>query len=85
MSRQSQTYALSFYPMVLDPEQFSIMRQARGFNLTQLASAAGISVQYVYDMENGRRNLKRNPGLIGKIAEVLECPTRMICRCRELE
>lgn len=70
--------------MVLDDEQFKIMREARGFTLTQLAHEVGVSVQYVYDMENGRRSLARNPALINKLAKALECPTRMICRCKEL-
>lgn len=60
------------------------MRLARGYSLTQLAVDAGVSVQYIYDMENGRRTLARNPALIKKLAEVLECPTRMICECKEL-
>lgn len=71
--------------VLLDPEQFKIMRVARGFSLTQLAESIGMSVQYVYDMENGRRTLARNPSLINKIARTLECPTRMICKCKELE
>lgn len=64
---------------MIDKETFKIMREARGYNLTQLANEVGISVQYIYDMEKGRRTLKRNPELIKRIAAVLECPVKMIC------
>ena len=35
-------------------------------------------MQYLCDIEEGRRTLKRNPGLIKRIAEALNVPTSMI-------
>lgn len=40
----------------------------------QLAEAIGMSLTYVCDITAGRRTLKRNPELRGKIAKALDCP-----------
>lgn len=39
-----------------------------------------ISPQYLSDIEAGRRTLKRNPGLIKRLASALNVPTSMLER-----
>lgn len=51
-----------------------------GASRSQLADRVGISVQYVCDIEEGRRTLKRNPGLVNKFAEVLGVPKSWLQR-----
>lgn len=49
-------------------------REMDGASRTQLAERAGISVQYLCDIEEGRRTLKRNPGLVNRLAEACGVP-----------
>ena len=44
----------------------------------QLADKLGLSLQYVCDIQAGRRTLKRNPELRKRIAEALDIPTHWI-------
>lgn len=55
-----------------------ILREKDGNSRTEFATRLGISMQYVCDIEAGRRTLKRNPGLIKRIAGALNVPTSMI-------
>ncbi len=55
-----------------------ILREKDGYSRTQFAERVGISLQYLCDIEDGRRFLKRNPGLIKTMAEALNVPSSMI-------
>lgn len=54
------------------------LREREGLSRTQLAGQLGISVQYLCDIEAGRRNLARNPGLTNRIASELSVPRSMV-------
>lgn len=64
--------------MSINGENLRILREKDGTSLTGLAGRVGISPQYLGDIEAGRRTLKRNPGLIKKLAEALNVPMSMI-------
>ena len=64
--------------MAIDGAALRILREKDGYTVARLAETLGISPQYLGDIEAGRRTLKRNPGLIKKIAETLNVPTSMI-------
>jgi transcriptional regulator with XRE-family HTH domain len=64
--------------MAIDGAAVRILREKDGSSRTQFASRIGISMEYLCDIESGRRTLKRNPGLIKKIAETLNVPTSMV-------
>jgi transcriptional regulator with XRE-family HTH domain len=53
-------------------------RVAKGWSAKEFAHEAGISLQYLCDIEGGHRNLKRNPGLIKTFAKILGIPTTRI-------
>lgn len=50
-------------------------REEAGWGRQAFAQEHGISLQYLCDIEEGRRHLKRNPGLIGRFAKTLGMPT----------
>lgn len=56
------------------------MREKDGFTATAFAEKSGISLQYLCDIESGRRQLKRAPHLIKRFAEVLNVPVSTIER-----
>ena len=64
--------------MTINREALRIIREKDGHSLTSLAAAVEISPQYLGDIEAGRRTLKRNPGLIKRLAEALNVPTSML-------
>lgn len=64
--------------MSIDGSAVKTLRQKDGASRTQFASAIGISLTYLCDIEAGRKLLKRNPGLIKRIAETLNVPMSMI-------
>lgn len=64
--------------MAIDGSAVKILRTKDGFGRTEFAEKVGISCQYLCDIEEGRRLLKRNPGLLKKIAETLNVPMSMI-------
>lgn len=66
--------------MAIDGAALRILREKDGASRTQFAALIGISMEYLCDIEAGRRTLKRNPGLVKKIAETLNVPTSMIER-----
>jgi transcriptional regulator with XRE-family HTH domain len=55
-----------------------ILREKDGCSRKAFAEKIGISLQYLCDIEDGRRSLKRNPGLIKTMAEALNVPTSML-------
>lgn len=49
-----------------------------GMTPKQLADDLGLSLQYVCDIRNGRRKLKRRPDLVKQIAEKIDVPIHWI-------
>lgn len=64
----------------IDGAHVKILRERDGASATEFAKRLDISLTYLGDIEAGRRTLKRNPGLIKRIAEELHVPTSMIER-----
>jgi transcriptional regulator with XRE-family HTH domain len=64
--------------MSIDGEALRILREKDGYNQAAFAAAVEISPQYLGDIEAGRRTLKRNPGLIKKMADQLNVPMSML-------
>lgn len=64
--------------MAIDGAAVRILREKTGASRSQFASDLGISLQYLCDIEDGRRLVKRNPGLIKRIAGLLDVPTYMV-------
>lgn len=65
---------------MIDGPALKVLREKDGYSRTDLAKRLNISLQYLCDIEDGRRTLKRNPGLIGRMAEALNVPRSMIER-----
>lgn len=65
---------------MIDPAALQVLREKDGYSATDFASRLGISVQYLCDIESGRRTLKRNPELINRMAEILNVPRSMLER-----
>lgn len=55
-----------------------VLRDKDGQSATEFAKRLGISLSYLGDIEAGRSNLRRNPGLIKRIAEALNVPVSSI-------
>lgn len=66
--------------MSIDHVALKILREKDGASRTQFAKTVGISPQYLCDIEEGRRLLKRNPGLVKRMAETLGVPMYMLER-----
>lgn len=64
--------------MAIDGFAVRTIREKDGSNVTDFAHRIGISAQYLRDIENGRRTLKRNPELIRRIAQELNVPMSMV-------
>ena len=47
------------------------IRRNKGMTMTELANIVGVSVPYIYDLENGNRGAK--PETLEKIASALGC------------
>lgn len=60
-------------------EALRILRERTGWSIQDLAAEVGISANYLGDIERSdRHNLKRNPGLLKRIAVALNVPVSMI-------
>lgn len=66
--------------MAIDGSALRVLREKDGYTAVAFAEALGISLTYLSDIELGRRTLKRNPGLIGRAADLLNVPRSMIER-----
>lgn len=64
-------------------DHLRVLREKDGQSQKELAKAVGISLQYLCDIEAGRRTLKRNPGLVLRLAEALGVPVSMLARSDE--
>lgn len=64
--------------VAIDGAAVKLHRERCGATRTQYATDLGISVQYLCDIEEGRRLLKRRPDLIKRMAERLNVPQYMI-------
>lgn len=62
----------------IDPKAFSKAMDLAGFSPRQLAVRVGISSDYVQNVRNGHRRLKRNPVLRRRLADELGVPVRWI-------
>jgi transcriptional regulator with XRE-family HTH domain len=66
--------------VTINHEALTVIRRKDGHTIASLASMVEISPQYLSDIEAGRRTLKRNPGLIKRLASALNVPTSMLER-----
>ena len=64
--------------MAIDGAALKTLRERSGATRTRYAADLGISLQYLCDIEEGRRMLKRRPDLIKQMAELLDVPQYMI-------
>ncbi len=62
--------------MTIDHEALTILREKDGYTKTAFAHEVGISLQYLCDIEKGRRNCK--PNVIQTMARVLNVPISML-------
>lgn len=62
----------------IDPEAFSKAMDLTGYTPRLLANEVGISPDYVVNIRNGHRRLKRNPVLRRRLADALGVPVRWI-------
>jgi transcriptional regulator with XRE-family HTH domain len=62
----------------IDPKAFAKAMDMAGISPRQLADRAEISADYVLNIRNGHRRLKRNPVLRRRLAEELGVPPRWI-------
>jgi transcriptional regulator with XRE-family HTH domain len=65
--------------MEIDPQMLTLLRERTGWNKTQLAVEAGISLQYLCDLEAGRRK-GTNPAIAKALATALDVPITAITR-----
>lgn len=64
-----------------EPSHVTRAREWARMTKTQLAAEAGISLSLMSDIEHGARSA--TPAVLGRIAEVLNCPVSMLERRRE--
>lgn len=62
----------------INAEHLRVVREKDGQSRRQLAATVGISLQYLCDIEEGRRTLKRNPALVKRFAEALGVPLSIL-------
>lgn len=64
--------------MTINSAALKVLREKDGWTATALAKHMGISLQYLLDIESGKRMLKRNPELIRRFANTLNVPVSML-------
>lgn len=64
----------------VDGAALRILREKDGWAAKDFAEHLKISKSYLSDIEQGRRTLKHNPGLISRMADALNVPKSMIER-----
>lgn len=64
-------------------QELRVIREKDGHSLTSLAKAAGISLGYLSDLENGRR--EPNATMTKKLAVALNTPVSVIEKHRRIE
>lgn len=64
--------------MAIDGEALKVLREKDGWTAKAFAEESGISLQYLCDIEAGRRRLKRAPHLLNRFAEILKVPKSML-------
>jgi transcriptional regulator with XRE-family HTH domain len=69
----------------IDGAAVRVLREKDGQSATEFAERVGITLKYLSDIERQQRNLRRNPGLIKRMAEALNVPISMIEEGRETE
>lgn len=62
----------------IDHESLTKAMEKAGMSPRRLADELGLSLQYVCDIQKGRRTLKRRPDLVKEIAERLDVPIHWI-------
>lgn len=65
---------------VIDGGALRTLREKDGYTAKEFAAKAHISLQYLCDIEAGRRGLSRRPDLVKRFAELLNIPLSMIER-----
>ena len=53
-------------------------REKSGYTVAQFAKELGISEDYLRNIENGARGLKRRPDLVKRAADILEVPQQKL-------
>lgn len=71
-------YARIVRAVRINAEHLTIARERDGQSKSEFAKRVGISLQYLCDIEAGKRTLCRNPGLIKAMAEALGVPVSML-------
>ena len=66
------------YGRGIDAKAFALAMDMAGITPAQLAARTDISPDYVLNIRNGHRRLKRNPVLRRRLAEELGVPVRWI-------
>lgn len=64
----------------IDGALLRVLRTKDGWGLSALAREVGVSRQRLCDVEQGREDLSRSPGLVKKLAEALNVPVSMLER-----
>jgi transcriptional regulator with XRE-family HTH domain len=65
---------------MIDHEALTLWRERSGLSKTAFAKATNISLQYLCDIEGGKRKLNRRPELIKRFAETLDIPVTYLER-----
>lgn len=65
---------------VIDGAHLRWCRERSGYTPTQFAREIGISVDYLRNIEDGHRFLKRRPDLIKLIADTLDVPQQKLMK-----
>jgi transcriptional regulator with XRE-family HTH domain len=68
-------------PLDHEPAAVTYAREQAGLTKTQLATACGVSVSLISEIESGTRNA--TPAMIRKLAEAMNCPRVVLERKRE--
>lgn len=67
----------------IDPKALRREMDKEGVTPKALASEVGVSLSYMCDITAGRRRLKRNPVLVRRIADALNCRVASILTTEE--
>jgi len=62
----------------VDGKHLRWCREASGFTVAQFAAELGISEDYLRNIENGARLLKRRPDLIKRASDILGVPRQKL-------
>ena len=70
---------------VIDGAHLRWCREKSGFTVKQFAEELGISVDYLRNIEDGHRFLKRRPDLIKRMSDVLDVPQQKLFKAEPVK